>query len=459
MNQPNTNPSALVLSVSRKKLEEWGLQAGRTVRVRYGSVQGQAIIRRLTQGGEDSVTLQAAGDRIQWSQNSLSGRLVFSPGEGVQVGPVIGILTLGVKDDPKRPVGGRTKLLGSFVNAARELGALCFFFNASDVDWSQNLVRGVTLVQTGKSLPVWRMRTFPLPDVVYNRIPHRNGEIADSVVRAKKEFRSRGIPLFNERFVNKREMYAYMLEQDATKDLVPRTDRLRTADGLERFTRTHPYVYLKPIGGSLGMGILAVKRRADHYVTRYRKQGRHQTAKFREARSLYSFVKRYNPDRIYMMQEGIHLMQHDGSPTDFRVHMHKNGAGQWQVAGIGAKIAGKGAVTTHVHNGGHVLAGDVVLRDWYGDEAAAMRKKIEETSVRVAQTMEGMLQGPVGEWGLDVGIDESRRIWVFEANAKPGRAIFDHPDLQADGRRAAHLLIEYASLLANFPARREGGMG
>nr|WP_283809167.1 YheC/YheD family protein [Tumebacillus amylolyticus] len=276
-------------------------------------------------------------------------------------------------------------------------------------------------------------------------------------MRAKKEFRERDIPLFNERFVNKREMYAYMLGQEQTKELIPRTDRMRNPDGLERFCRTHPYVYLKPIGGSLGMGILAVKRRADHFVTRYRKQGRHRTAKFREARSLYSFVKRYNPDRIYMMQEGIHLMQHEGNPTDFRVHMHKNGSGHWQVAGIGAKIAGKGAVTTHVHNGGHVLSGDEVFRDWYGPEAELMRERVTEVAVRVAQTMEGMLEGPVGEWGLDVGIDESRRIWVFEANAKPGRAIFDHPDLQEAGRRSARFLIEYAAHLARFPVSRGGG--
>lgn len=455
MNQLNTS---LVLSVPRRRLEEWGVREGERVALHAGALRGQAVVRRLdsVQNGARA-TLRFAGGELDLGSQGLPGEVIKS-GSGVRIGPLLGIMTLGVNSDPKRPIGGRTKLLGDFVRAAREQNALCFLFNASDVDWVRGLVKGVTLISNGKGTTIWKMRTFPLPDVVYNRIPHRNGEVSEAVQRAKKEFRARDIPLFNERFVNKREMYQYLLQQERTKSLIPQTDRLRTVDGLERFCRHHPYVYLKPIGGSLGIGILAVKRRADHYVTRYRKQGRHQTAKFREARSLYSFVKRYNPDRIYMMQAGIELKQHQGSPTDFRVHMHKNGAGQWHIAGIGAKVAGKGAVTTHVHNGGHVLSGEQVLREWYGAEAEAVRERITEASIRVAETMEGILQGPVGEWGLDIGIDENRQIWVFEANAKPGRAIFDHPDLQAAGRRSAKYVVEYAYYLANFP-RATGGEG
>lgn len=454
MNQPK---ASLVLSVPRRRLEEWLLQEGQSVALQMGAWRGEALVRRLDRTAEgERLVVDYPGGRLEWGTNGLRGQVNQIPGEGLRIGPLVGILTLGVKEDLQRPLGGRTKLLGDFVRAAHEMNVVCYVFNASEVDWTRGLVKGVTMVRASKGGLVWKRMTFPLPDVVYNRIPHRNGELSEAVVRVKQECRKREIPLFNERFVNKREMYQYLLQHEGTKPLIPNTDRMRTPDGLERFCRTHPFVYLKPIGGSLGMGILAVKRRADHYVTRYRKQGKHRTSKFREAQSLYSFVRRYNPDRIYMMQQGIHLKQHQGNPTDFRVHMHKNGDGTWQVAGIGAKIAGKGAVTTHVHNGGHVLNGEQVLLDWFAGEADAIRARIIEASIRVAQTMEGMLQGPVGEWGLDVGIDEQQRIWVFEANAKPGRAIFDHPDLQAAGRRSSRYLIEYAQHLAQFPLPREG---
>ena len=69
-----------------------------------------------------------------------------------------------------------------------------------------------------------------------------------------------------------------------------------------------------------------------------------------------------------------------------------------------------------------------------------------------------MLNGPVGEWGLDVAIDEDGRVYVFEANAKPGRAIFRHPNLRSAGRVSANLVVEYAASLAGYPLWR-GGSG
>ncbi|MGZ4113196.1 MAG: YheC/YheD family endospore coat-associated protein, partial [Tumebacillaceae bacterium] len=267
---------------------------------------------------------------------------------------------------------------------------------------------------------------------------------------------SRNIPLFNERFINKREMYNWLLEDSRTHDLIPVTERLRTSAGLERFCKSHPLVFLKPTGGSLGMGILKVSRKQGQFLVRYRRQKEHLTAKFWRGEELLRFVKATNPNRIYLMQQGIRLMSYQGNPTDFRVHLHKTAQGDWEAAGIGAKVAGRGAVTTHVHNGGKVVAGDKVLAEWYGGNADAMREKMVEASVRVAEVLEGYLAGSSGEWGLDVGIDVEGRVWVFEANAKPGRAIFRHPELREAGKRSARLMVEYAASLAGYPLATRG---
>jgi hypothetical protein len=193
------------------------------------------------------------------------------------------------------------------------------------------------------------------------------------------------------------------------------------------------------------------------FAVRYRKNKAHVTTQFRQPESLYRFVKKYAPKRIYMMQQGIQLMKYEGSATDFRVHLHKNGRGKWEVVGIGAKVAGDGAVTTHVHNGGRVVGGDTVLREWYGSQFPEMRAKLEDVAICVATRMEGMLQGPCGEWGLDIGLDEEGRVWIFEANAKPGRAIFRHPDLREAGRIGANRVIEYAAFLAGYPLGGDTG--
>jgi hypothetical protein len=368
---------------------------------------------------------------------------------GLQEGrPVVGILTTGVRQDAERPVGGRTALLGDFVRAAREWNALCYIFNASDIDRERGTVRGVTLVgPPGRER--WKMYRFPLPAVVYNRVPHRKAEFSPTVIACKTYLAKQRIPLFNERFLSKREMYNWLLNDPSTVDLTPQTQRMQSAAVMERFCRKHDLVFFKPAGGSLGMGIYRVERGKDHYSVRYRRGKEHVTRTFNSAEQLYAFIKTSNPRSTYMMQQGIRLRRYQGNITDFRVHLHKNGAGLWEAVGIGGKVAGKTAVTTHVHNGGRVVDGEVILAAWYGDDAPLMRERLVEVSLRVCRVLERHLNGPTGELGLDVGIDEQGHVWVFEGNAKPGRAIFRHRDLKQAGRRSARMILEYAAYLMN----------
>lgn len=448
--------SSLILTVSRKQIGEWGLRDGMKVPVSVGNQHGVAVVNQV-ETEEEAARLRGTGNWLEWQRDGLKGRMTHSRERGVRIGPVIGIMTTGLRDDPLKPVGGRTELLAEFVRAGRDLTALCFLFNAHDVDWAKGTVRGATLIgPRGKE--TWKFYQFPLPEVVYNRVPHRSAEVSDDVRHCKLNLTSRNIPMFNERFLNKKEMYNWLLDDIRTSELIPVTDRLRSAAGLDRFTKVHPLVFLKPTGGSLGIGILKVQRKAGSFLVRFRrpKEKEHLTRSFERAEELFRFVKTNNPNRIYLMQQGIRLMHYQGAPTDFRVHLHKNGLSEWEAAGIGAKVAGRGAVTTHVHNGGRVLAGDKVLTEWYGANAEIMREKMVDASIRCAEVLNDYLAGPAGEWGLDVGLDEEGRVWVFEANAKPGRAIFKHPELREAGKRSARMVVEYAASLAGYPLLTRG---
>ncbi|MGZ4122865.1 MAG: YheC/YheD family protein, partial [Tumebacillaceae bacterium] len=246
MKQPG---SSLILTVSRKRIGEWGLSEGAKVPVSIGHLHGVAVVHQV-ETEEERASLRWSGGWLDWQRDGLTGRMTHSQDHGVRIGPVIGIMTTGLRDDLQKPVGGRTELLGEFVRAARELTALCFLFNARDIDWEKGTVRGATLVgPRGKES--WKFYQFPLPEVVYNRVPHRSAEVSEEVRRCKFNLASRNIPLFNERFINKREMYNWLLEDSRTHDLIPVTERLRTAAGLERFCKSHPLVFLKPTGGSL----------------------------------------------------------------------------------------------------------------------------------------------------------------------------------------------------------------
>jgi len=57
------------------------------------------------------------------------------------------------------------------------------------------------------------------------------------------------------------------------------------------------------------------------------------------------------------------------------------------------------------------------------------------------------MEGIIGEIGYDFGIDTNGDIWLFEANSKPGRSIFKHPDLKEFDVLTRKLSLSFAVFL------------
>jgi hypothetical protein len=157
----------------------------------------------------------------------------------------------------------------------------------------------------------------------------------------------------------------------------------------------------------------------------------------------------------YVVQQGIRLIEIDDCPIDFRFHMTKNGRNEWVAAGIGAKKAGKGSVTTHVRTGGQLLTPEQVLREVYGSRGDHLLEKMKDAAVRLAESIERNFSYSLGELGLDLGIDQNEKIWMFEANSKPGRTIFKHPSLKEQGKEISSNLFEHCLYLSRFRTGRE----
>ena len=212
-------------------------------------------------------------------------------------------------------------------------------------------------------------------------------------------------------------------------------------------------IYLKPSGGSLGLGIFRITRDPDGgYYCRFRNGDKNILHRFRSLEKLirYAFGNQKSRIHRYLVQQGIRLIKYQGRPVDFRVHMHKDRTGEWQIVGIGAKAAGPGSVTTHVRTGGSLLSASELLYKVFGMDGPRVEAYIRNAAIRIAKTLERQVNGPLGELGMDIGVDRNRRVWLFEVNSKPGRHIFHHPSLRQAGWRSAKCITEYSLKLANF---------
>ncbi|EOR25090.1 hypothetical protein A499_06170 [Niallia nealsonii AAU1] len=112
---------------------------------------------------------------------------------------------------------------------------------------------------------------------------------------------------------------------------------------------------------------------------------------------------------------------------------------------IAAKIAGAGSVTTHLNNGGTVKAiEELADTELQSDE---MINKLTKAALQLSKALENQMEGYIGEIGFDLGLDRKGRVWLFEANAKPGRSIFKHPSLRKFDLETRRKSLEYAVYL------------
>ncbi len=381
---------------------------------------------------------------------------------GLRLGPLIGILTTDLTGNKfSNPVTREKHPFSLFFKGllAPEpfYPAYYFVFTPNHVNWQSKTIKGYFYKANTKQKS-WELISIPFPDVVYNRIPNRTIENKESIAYFKQEYLVQGGKLFNSNFFNKWDMHKILEENEQIKQFIPDTYINPSLTIFEEMLEKHPIVYLKPSNGSLGLGVYRIERRSNDYLVHYRHGNQNKTLTFKKIKSIYQYIFTRKKTLRYLLQQGIDLIDYQQNPVDFRVHLNKNIANEWQVVALGAKVAGKGSVTTHLRTGGKLIDAQQFLEAKYNKQAISMQNAIYTASIQIAKTVENYLGQPLGELGLDIGIDKNNQIWLFEVNSKPGRSIFKHPSLKAASMESSKRLLEYSIYLANNQSKTLEGL-
>jgi hypothetical protein len=441
-----TDRAVYVTAALAKQLR---LHGKRTVDVRLGGKTITAQMKSLRRKGNHLYLPSYIREAIRAPKTGSIYLSTTDGGSTVRLGPLIGILTSG-GNGTVRPFGTRTGMIREFLHAGT--GKAYFFaFTPRDINWDQNTVLGYFANPEGG----WTRRTVPLPDVVYNRLASRSADASYGMEQLKQRFLRKNIPIFNWSFYNKWEVYRMLEEESDAYKHVPESTINPTPDRLKEMLSRHRFIYLKPTAGSLGKGIYRITHTPGKgYFARFRRNGHNALLRFQNFNSLANMLgAKRGRLRNYVAQQGIRLVEIDGSPIDFRFHLVRNHANNWVVAGIGAKKAGKGSVTTHIKNGGTLMTPEQALGRVYGDRAGDMLQRMKDVSIKLADALQRSSRHHIGELGFDLGVDSDENIWMFEANSKPGRSIYKHPGLKADGKETLSLVFQHCLYLAKFRKR------
>lgn len=355
--------------------------------------------------------------------------------------PIIAILT--VEDDEIQFRGNRNNFI-DIIRTGKDLGFLVYIVTVRDLKFTQKRIVGFTYNMDSK---IWIQQLFPLPQVIYNRIPLRKDELLPESQRVIEGcIRHPNIRIFNPSFFNKWTLFEYLKKSKITRKHIPTTRKLTNQLELGKLLRQHSVLYLKPEHGKAGVGIMRVRciiTKTLPYRLTIQDDKSSQTFKFSSLARLWSKISIYAQEEEYIMQQGIQLATVNQRPFDLRVLIQKNQKGIWDITGIGARVAGELSITTHVPRGGSIEDPEKLLCATFGiDGAKKIMARVKQAANLITRQIEKGDGHPLGEMSMDMGVDAKGSIWFFEANAKPMK--FDEPHIR---KKSLERLFHYSSYL------------
>ncbi|MGE5454708.1 MAG: YheC/YheD family protein [Methylocystaceae bacterium] len=366
------------------------------------------------------------GIRWRWGYDSQLQQLTL--------GPYLGIITTPpTTENQKLPFGTRTGAYREISQLAAEKGGLVAVFTPQQLVASSAQVSGQVFTNS------WNILQLPLPRVFYNRIPTRQLEKNHQSVLSRLE--KNGHIIFNTRFINKPEVYTALQTDPVLNAYLPETIAF-SDEALSYFLTKGTSFFLKPSSSALGKGIIKVE--ADGANWHCLRQEKTRLLKYpnRSSEAMKRLLLSFCRGRNYLLQQAVPLAGNDGRVFDLRCLIQKNGQGQWEVVGLGARVSAPGLYLTHVPNGGEVWPAGRALAWCFGDEKNSSPENLESILVDTATLLEERLGLHLAMLSADVGLNAEGYPFILELNSKPQR--FDETTIRMSSHR--HLL-DYAGYL------------
>lgn len=380
---------------------------------------------------------------------------LFTHERTVFLGPLVGIFTTGFTPFPLRPIGERSLFFSKLLSVEKLVGTHGFIFGEEHINWDNGTIEGLFYHENG-----WEKKEVPFPNVIYDRLPNRRSEKKAAFKQIKDRLQKEYlIPWYNPGFFNKLDVFERLQQDEVSAKYLPETHPFSSFSLVERMLSDYGHVFIKPSNGSLGLGIhqIIYDRESGAYYCRYRERdGSNKLRKYETLEALFRHVFKNRKLTSMLVQQGIHSIKVEKRNVDFRVHTNKDAEGNWHVTAVAAKVASLGSVTTHVNNGGMIKTIAEIFQS--KKEQVEAIKKLKAACLILSRSLEEQMDGIVGEIGFDMGINREGRVWLFEANSKPGRSIFKHPQLKDFDLLTRKLSLEFSIFLAEKAIKNPEGM-
>lgn len=318
----------------------------------------------------------------------------------------------------------------AYATVAKAEGVNFFYFTLGKVNIETEKILG-KIYENGK----WIEQEFSFPDVIYNASVHvsdKNEQIFNYLYDK--------VPFTSHSIGDKLSVYNRIKKAEKFKQyLIPfygLTDVNKFFDMINDYEK----VIIKPISGHQGRGIVFIEKHGMNY-----KMNESGQVLFINKKQLLDFISDKIQEQGYIVQQFISCQMKSGHVYDFRLHVQRNGEGNWVITSIFPRIGPLGSIVSNMGSGGYSTYLENFLKmefdnDWYN-----VQRYLERFSISFSNHFNSLYKDVLfDELGIDVGIDKNQKLWLFEVNWRPGVPIIFNLELDV-----ARNLIHYARYLAD----------
>jgi Glutathione synthase/Ribosomal protein S6 modification enzyme (glutaminyl transferase) len=354
--------------------------------------------------------------------------------------PVLGILTLYLNDNGLLE---EKSVYQKMIAAGLKLGLEMFVFTPQDVDYRQHRIHALFYNTETKT---WSRKWTKFPHMIFDRCRIQRSRRFEQLKRFRSVYGH--LTFLNRPLRNKWTVYRTLQKNERFRPHLPATRFYESMRDVNEMLKKYPLLYLKPINGTGGRGILRIERKSDGTLLI---QGRDRNRRIIKPQRisytvLHARLSTWSlKEQKYLVQQGIHLKLPNGRVHDYRMLVQKNGAGEWEMTGCAGRVGSRGSITSNLHGGGEAVPMRTLLLKWIGDEALAdsVQQQAKELGEEIAAYLEKSYN-ELCELALDLAIDRQGRIWLLEVNPKPAREVFAKAGEKETYRKAIIRPLEYA---------------
>ncbi|WP_313781775.1 YheC/YheD family protein [Paenibacillus larvae] len=222
---------------------------------------------------------------------------------------------------------------------------------------------------------------------------------------------------------------------------------------LKTMSSRHSILFLKPVTGSLGKGIIRIKREdSGVYSCSFSSLSGTRKQTFSRLSKLFNRISGKLKTQNYQIQQGIHLATVHRKPLDFRALVQRDSQGEWSITSVVARVAKEQHFVSNVAQGGSLSKVSEALErsSLSPDHRAELPAKMRRAALDIAKGIETFIPAHFAELGVDLAVDQWGKIWLLEVNSKPSKNDNTPLDGTVRIRPSVRKTVQYARFLAKF---------